>query len=184
MADQIETKPLPYEAQEKKKRKPIFTVLTAILIVVLALLLLCVFPGGDSVLGIVLPKPKVPSVITNLPPIKFQEISPPAGGGSSTVVFPLPPVIVVDTPPLPITPTPPLTPTGGNPPSTDLAVNGSNETIQIPNNTSASLTWETNNDPDECVASGDWSGSKNPNGGAEITGPLSGPDNYTYKITC
>lgn len=179
----LEKKALPYEEKEKKKRKPILTILTAVLIVILALLLLCVFPGGDSVLGIVLPKPSAP-IVTNLTPIKFQEISPTSGGGPSTVVFPMPPITVVDTPPLPITPTPEPIPTGGNPPTTDLAVNGSDEPIQIPINTSANLTWDTNNNPDECVASGDWSGSKDPNGGSEITGPLSGPETYNYKITC
>lgn len=171
---------------EQKKKKPVLTVLTAVLIVVLALLLLCVLPGRP-VIGLVLPKPKLQPVITELDPIQFQQITPPSGGGVSTVVFPIPATSGVPVPdpfPAPV----PVPPGGGQPagepPTTDLTVNSSDAPIQIPVNTSANLTWSTANDPDECTASGAWFGPKDPVGGSEITGPLSGPATYNYKITC
>lgn len=252
---------------EAKKKKPILTILTGVLIVVLALLLLCLLPGRP-IFGIILPKPKFTPIVTNLDPVQFQQITPPAGGGSSTVVFPVgsttvtPPPFpnveltangsseqieinngisanlawetekdpdectasgdwsgskdpdggteatgplfatsqnsviysykivcknqygtAVDTISVKVLP-PGGPPLPGNPPGTDLAVNGSDETIQIPNGTSANLTWDTENNPDNCNASGNWSGSKDPGGGSEITGPLSGPATYNYKITC
>src|SRR3989338_8380136 len=130
----------------QKKKKPILTILTAVLIVVLALLLLCLLPGRP-ILGIILPKPKLQPIVTNLDPIVFQQITPPAGGGSSIVVFPIPATGSVPVPdPFP---EPILIPGGGSgaagdPPTTNLAVNGS-ETIQIPSGTSANLTWNTAN---------------------------------------
>jgi M6 family metalloprotease-like protein len=44
------------------------------------------------------------------------------------------------------------------------------------------LRWETPHDP-ECIASGGWSGSKSAVD-SEYIGALSGPDSYTYTLTC
>jgi hypothetical protein len=83
---------------EKRKKKPLLTILTAIAIVVFALLLLCIIPGGSNVYGLVLPKPKTRPIVSTLEPIGFQKISPPVGGGPSRVVFELPTVITVPVP--------------------------------------------------------------------------------------
>lgn len=48
----------------------------------------------------------------------------------------------------------------------------------------STLTWSTTNNPSDCTAGGDWSGSKNPAGGSESTGTLSTAGVYTYTITC
>lgn len=47
----------------------------------------------------------------------------------------------------------------------------------------SALTWTTTGSPDSCQASGDWSGPKTPFG-AESTGRISTPGNYTYVLEC
>ncbi|GEM_PF-3590938 len=174
MAEFLQQNQIISDRPEQKKRKPLFAVLTAVLIVVLVFLFLCIFPGGHKVLGIVLPVPKGVPIVTSLNPIAFQNISPPVGGGTSLIVFP------VGGTPVGVPPLPPTFP----PPATDLTANGSDDPIEISNGSSALLKWITANDPTSCLGSGAWSGSKNPAGGAEETGPLFGPDRYKYKITC
>lgn len=68
----------------------------------------------------------------------------------------------------------------GLPISVDIKANDSDGPITIPYNTSATLTWISNN-ASSCVASGDWSGSK-PISGFESTGNLTSLK--TYTITC
>lgn len=113
---------------EKKRRKPILAILTAALIIILALLLLCLIPG-KPVLSLVLPIPK--PVVVPLESLAFQEITPPAGGGVSQIIFPVPgtgttppptcpsndPVCLPPVTPPPITP-PPTTPPPTTPPPT------------------------------------------------------------------
>lgn len=163
---------------EKKKRKPIFAILFALLVVVITLILLCLIPG-HPVLSLVLPFPK--TIITPLDPIVFQAITPPVGGGVSRVIFPVPGTSVTPPPTCPSSDPVCLRPI---PPNTALTVNGSHDPIEIPNGSSALLKWTTVNDPTSCLASDTWSGSKNPAGGSEETGPLAGPKTYQYKITC
>ena len=47
----------------------------------------------------------------------------------------------------------------------------------------SALTWETTNNPKECVASDSWSGVKTPFG-AESTGKIATPGSYKYTLTC
>jgi hypothetical protein len=47
----------------------------------------------------------------------------------------------------------------------------------------SALTWSTTNSPDTCAASDAWSGAKTPFG-AESTGRISTPGNYSYTLTC
>ncbi|HEY4518216.1 MAG TPA: hypothetical protein VJG48_01165, partial [Candidatus Paceibacterota bacterium] len=69
-----------------------------------------------------------------------------------------------------------------NAPIVDLLVNGQ-ESVTINNNTSASLSWVVSG-ADSCVASGSWSGNRNPVSGVAGTGVLSGPQTYNYTLTC
>ena len=71
------------------------------------------------------------------------------------------------------------------PPTVNIWANGSNGPITVPYGSIVNLSWETGYyGADRCEASGDWSGSKNPNGGQENTGNLFGPEQYIYAITC
>jgi uncharacterized repeat protein (TIGR01451 family) len=66
-------------------------------------------------------------------------------------------------------------------PNVDIKANGYDNSITIPYNTSATLSWTSDN-ADYCVASGAWSGTKRTSG-SESTGNLtSGPK--TYTLTC
>jgi len=66
-------------------------------------------------------------------------------------------------------------------PTVDLKVNGYDGSVTIPYNSSAILSWTSNN-ANYCVASGAWSGAKETSG-SESTGKLtSGP--RTYTLTC
>lgn len=87
-------KKIANDSPGQKRKKPFLIILVAILILVLALLLLCVIPGGHKVLAFILPTPRGTPVISSLAPIGFQEITPPAGGGSSRVIFPVGSTIV------------------------------------------------------------------------------------------
>jgi hypothetical protein len=62
----------------------------------------------------------------------------------------------------------------------DLEANGSDGSITIPYNSSATLTWTSQN-ATSCYASGDWSGSKSLSG-SQSTGNLT--SSKTYTITC
>jgi len=69
-------------------------------------------------------------------------------------------------------------------PSVILRANGSTNSIAIPANTAADLSWNSSdlgNNP-ICTASGDWSGSK-PVSGSESTGDLSSDKNYNLSCT-
>ena len=68
----------------------------------------------------------------------------------------------------------------GSSPSVDIKANGSNGPIYISYNTSANLTWTSNN-VSSCSASGDWSGSKSI-AGSQSTENLTSSKYYT--ITC
>lgn len=65
-------------------------------------------------------------------------------------------------------------------PTIDLKINGSDGTISVPYNTSATLSWTSTN-ATSCSASGNWSGSKAISG-SESTGNLT--SSKTYNITC
>ena len=67
-----------------------------------------------------------------------------------------------------------------NSPTVDIKANNSDGPITIAYNTSAILTWTSNN-ADYCTASGDWSGSKAISG-SESTGNLT--SSKTYTLTC
>jgi hypothetical protein len=71
---------------------------------------------------------------------------------------------------------------GGVAPQVTLTCNGqANPTIDY--NGKCTLAWDTQSTaPTTCTASGDWSGSKNINGGSEITASISAAK--TYTITC
>ncbi len=69
-------------------------------------------------------------------------------------------------------------------PTVDLRANGVDGPITIANSTSALLTWTTTNSPTSCTASNTWSGSKTISGGNESTGALTGPNAFTYALTC
>lgn len=99
MTENYWQKKVANDSPEQKRKKPLFAILVAILILVLAFLLLCVIPGGHKVLGVILPVPGGPPMTSSLTPIGFQQITPPAGGGSSRIVFPVGSTIV-DVPPL------------------------------------------------------------------------------------
>ena len=62
----------------------------------------------------------------------------------------------------------------------DIKANGSNGPVTIPNNSSANLSWTSEN-ADYCYAYGDWSNSKSTHG-SQTTGNLT--SNKTYTITC
>jgi hypothetical protein len=47
----------------------------------------------------------------------------------------------------------------------------------------SALTWSTTNSPDTCTASDAWAGAKTPFG-AESTGRIATPGNYSYTLTC
>ena len=47
----------------------------------------------------------------------------------------------------------------------------------------SALTWVSTNNPDACVASDAWAGPKTPFG-AESTGRIPNPGNYSYTLTC
>jgi len=64
--------------------------------------------------------------------------------------------------------------------SVDIKANGSNGPITIPYNSSANLTWTSQN-ADSCTASGAWSGTKAISG-SESTGNLT--SSKTYTLTC
>jgi len=67
-----------------------------------------------------------------------------------------------------------------NAPSVDIKANGSDSLIIIPYNSSANLTWTSQN-VDSCTASNAWSGSKSTSG-SQSTGNLT--SSKTYNITC
>ncbi len=59
----------------------------------------------------------------------------------------------------------------------------------LPNNGQAppafpvTLNWVTTNNPESCVASGDWTGSKAVSGGSETLGPIGSTRNYSLSCT-
>jgi len=63
----------------------------------------------------------------------------------------------------------------------DLKVNGSDGPITVPYNSSATLSWTSNN-AQYCQASGDWSGIKGVEGRESTGNLISGPKNYI--LTC
>ena len=65
-------------------------------------------------------------------------------------------------------------------PSVDIKANGSDGPITIAYNSSATLTWDSDN-TDSCTASGGWSGSK-ATSGSQSTGNLT--SSKTYTLTC
>jgi hypothetical protein len=67
-----------------------------------------------------------------------------------------------------------------NAPSVDIKANGSDGSITISYNSSANLTWTSQN-VDSCYASNAWSGTKSTSG-SESTGNLT--SSKTYNITC
>jgi len=66
-----------------------------------------------------------------------------------------------------------------SPPTVDIKVNGQ-DSVAIPSNSSAILSWTTSN-ANNCSALGDWSGSKNTSG-SESTGNLT--SNKSYTLSC
>lgn len=73
------------------------------------------------------------------------------------------------------------------PPTVDLKVNGSDGPINVADNSSASLSWTTTNNPTSCLATYSWIGSKSTTVGSETVGPLSGGtsgNSYRYDLTC
>lgn len=73
-----------------------------------------------------------------------------------------------------------FTTTSGVGPTLELRANGVRSSVVIPYNTSANLTWTSNN-ADSCVASGAWSGTKAVSG-SQSTGNLT--SSRTYTLTC
>ena len=83
----------------------------------------------------------------------------------------------------PITPTPSPITTGSI--SVDLKIDGGNGPISAAWNTSHILSWTVTGNPSSCIAGGNWSGSKNPNGGNEVvTVPSSISGAIGYYLTC
>jgi len=68
-----------------------------------------------------------------------------------------------------------------SPVSVDLRVNGYDNSVTIPYNTAATLSWSSNN-ANSCSASGDWSGAKSISG-SESTGNLTVSRSYTLTCT-
>ena len=68
-----------------------------------------------------------------------------------------------------------------NAPTVDLRANGSDGSLTINNNESATLSW-TSSDADSCTASGDWSGAKSTSG-SESTGSLGSAKNYILECS-
>ncbi|MEX0924983.1 MAG: hypothetical protein WDZ82_03525 [Candidatus Paceibacterota bacterium] len=72
---------------------------------------------------------------------------------------------------------------GGNKaPTVDLKANGSNS-LTVDEDTEITLDWSIGNNPETCVAGGDWSGSKATSSDSELLGELS-EGNYSYTLTC
>lgn len=69
-------------------------------------------------------------------------------------------------------------------PTVDLKADNYNGPNTIIHNASATLSWVTSNNPTSCTASGSWSGAKAASGGSQSIGPLTGPQNYIYTLTC
>ena len=71
-------------------------------------------------------------------------------------------------------------------PTVDLKANNSDGPVTgLANNSSPTLSWTTTNSPTSCTASGSWLGSKSiTSGSSQVVGPLTGPTNYTYTLTC
>ncbi len=65
-------------------------------------------------------------------------------------------------------------------PFVDIKANGSDGTITIPLNNSATLSWNSNN-ADSCNASGNWFGLRNTSG-SESTGPIN--SSKVFTLTC
>lgn len=57
------------------------------------------------------------------------------------------------------------------------------EPSQVAAQTTSALTWTTTGNPTDCEASGAWTGVKTPFG-AESTGRLNTPGNFTYTLKC
>jgi hypothetical protein len=70
---------------------------------------------------------------------------------------------------------------GGNAPVVTLTANPTFGTAGVVNPT---LTWSVTNAATSCMASGDWAGNKNTNGGSEATGVLNLVKTYTFTLTC
>ena len=66
-------------------------------------------------------------------------------------------------------------------PTVDLRVNGYDDSVTIPYNTAATLSWSSNN-ANYCSASGNWSGAKSISG-SESTGNLTASRSYTLTCT-
>jgi serine protease len=81
-------------------------------------------------------------------------------------------------------PPPPPPPPEPDPPVVDLKANDSDGPITVDDGDTVTLSWTTQNEPTSCSATDAWSGSKDPAGGSESTGSLSGPATNTYTITC
>ncbi len=71
--------------------------------------------------------------------------------------------------------------TVSSPPTVDIKANGSDGPIQIPYNSSSTLSWSSTN-ATSCTASGAWSGSK-ATAGSSSTGALTSPQ-YQYTLSC
>ncbi|OHB22293.1 MAG: hypothetical protein A2939_04500 [Parcubacteria group bacterium RIFCSPLOWO2_01_FULL_48_18] len=73
-------------------------------------------------------------------------------------------------------------------PTVDIKANGSDSPPSLPDNSTATLSWVTANNPDTCTGSSvedpGWNGSKATSSGSEVRGPLAGPLTYLYTITC
>lgn len=67
-----------------------------------------------------------------------------------------------------------------SPPTVDLKINGSDGTISVAYNSSATLSWTSTN-ANSCYATGNWSGTKSVSG-SESTGNLT--SSTTYTVTC
>ncbi len=57
------------------------------------------------------------------------------------------------------------------------------EPAVVPAQTPSALSWSTTGNPTDCEASGNWTGVKTPFG-AESTGRLNTPGNFTYTLKC
>jgi len=77
--------------------------------------------------------------------------------------------------------TEPVEPSTIDPPTVDIKANGSDNPTALPNNSTVTLSWTSNN-ATSCTASGSWSGDK-ATSGSENQGPLS-TGTYTYTVQC
>lgn len=75
--------------------------------------------------------------------------------------------------------------TVSDPPAGIPLVNMSSNPIgPVSPGTAVTLSWQTENSPTSCTASGDWSGAKAIGGGSQTSGNLSIVREYSFKMTC